>query len=110
MNKITGKRIEGDAHIAQSIVDILTTPLGSRVMLRDYGSRLFELVDAPVSRRFPGLLVAATATPLRKWEPRINLTKVEFSLPEEARRPSITIIGTRTDLPGDPPFSLSIPL
>ena len=31
--------------LAQSIADIITTPLGSRTMRRDYGCLLFELLD-----------------------------------------------------------------
>jgi hypothetical protein len=44
-DKETRKALEGIDHLKQSIIDILTTPIGSRVMRRDYGSRLFELVD-----------------------------------------------------------------
>ena len=43
----TGKRLEGNAHLAQSIADILTTPLGTRLMRHDYGSLLPELIDQP---------------------------------------------------------------
>ncbi|MEW7978507.1 MAG: GPW/gp25 family protein [Candidatus Sedimenticola endophacoides] len=50
MHAITGQHLAGEAHLRQSIIDILTTPLGTRVMRRDYGSRLFELVDAPINR------------------------------------------------------------
>lgn len=38
MNSETGKTISGIEHLKQSIVDILTTPVGTRVMRRDYGS------------------------------------------------------------------------
>ena len=50
MNSQTGKRLSGMDHLRQSIIDILTTPIGSRVMRPGYGSRLFELVDAPVNQ------------------------------------------------------------
>ncbi|WP_170000657.1 GPW/gp25 family protein, partial [Campylobacter sp. RM9328] len=40
------------ASINESIKDILLTPLGSRVMLPDYGSRLFELIDRRVDDSF----------------------------------------------------------
>ncbi len=36
MNANTGKELEGIEHLKQSIIDILTTPIGSRVMRRDY--------------------------------------------------------------------------
>ncbi|HGJ5879100.1 MAG TPA: baseplate assembly protein, partial [Arsenophonus nasoniae] len=41
MNRQTGRFISENAHIAQSVQDILLTPVGSRVMRRDYGSLLF---------------------------------------------------------------------
>ena len=44
MDRETGKSLSGIEHLRQSIRDILTTPIGSRVMRRDYGSRLFELL------------------------------------------------------------------
>ena len=45
MDAKTGRRLEGDDHLRQSIADILTTPIGSRVLRRDYGSMLLDLID-----------------------------------------------------------------
>jgi phage baseplate assembly protein W len=45
----TGKQLSGMAHLRQSVRDILTTPIGTRVMRRDYGSRLYRLVDATMN-------------------------------------------------------------
>lgn len=72
----TGKALSGLDHLRQSIRDILTTPLGSRVMLRDYGSRLFDLVDAPINRQTIVDIYAATVEALAKWEPRIAVSRV----------------------------------
>ena len=47
VNSRTGKRLSGSDHLRQSVSDILSTPLGSRVLVRDYGSDLFSLVDNP---------------------------------------------------------------
>ena len=77
MNANSGAPLIGIEHLRQSVRDILVTPIGTRVMRRDYGSRLMRLVDAPTS---PGLLVhlyAATAEALRKWEPRLRLSRVK---------------------------------
>lgn len=76
INATTGKRIGGLDHLRQSIRDILTTPIGSRVMRRDYGSRLFQLIDAPANRETITDIYAATAEALIKWEPRIKVTRV----------------------------------
>ena len=73
----TGKEISGIAHLKQSIRDILTTPIGSRVMRRDYGSELFNLIDAPTNRATVLDIIAATVDALRKWEPRIYPQRVQ---------------------------------
>lgn len=72
----TGKPLDGLAHLQQSIKDILTTPIGSRVMRRDYGSRLPRLVDAPMNRATLIELYAATAEALLTWEPRFSVQQV----------------------------------
>lgn len=74
-----GKLLGGLDHLRQSITDILTTPLGSRVMRRDYGSRLYELVDAPMNGSTVMDLYAATAEALEAWEPRFRLTQVTLA-------------------------------
>ena len=76
MNRNTGKEIGGVEHLRQSIVDILTTPLGSRVMRRNYGSRLHELIDAPLNQQTIAAFYAAVADALILWEPRLRLQQV----------------------------------
>lgn len=75
MNAATGKPLDGLDHLRQSIGDILRTPLGSRVMNRGYGSRLFELIDAPMHEGTIAAMHAATAEALTKWEPRFRLAR-----------------------------------
>lgn len=75
-NASTGKPLTGIDHLRQSIRDILTTPVGSRVMRRDYGSRLFQLIDAPVNARTISDIYAATIEALLRWEPRITPRRV----------------------------------
>ena len=77
INASTGKRLGGLQHLRQSISDILRTPIGSRVMRREYGSRLFQLVDAPMNRSTLLDLYAATAEALERWEPRFRLLQVQ---------------------------------
>ena len=75
-NAATGQRLSGIDHLRQSIRDILTTPVGSRVMRREYGSRLFELVDSPMNQGTLLAIYAATAEALARWEPRFRLREV----------------------------------
>lgn len=75
----TGKLLSGIDHLRQSIIDILTTPIGSRVMRRDYGSKLPLLVDAPVNSVTIVDMYAATAEALQAWEPRFQLSQVKIA-------------------------------
>ncbi len=77
INAKTGKALGGIAHLRQSITDILTTPIGSRVMRREYGSRIRRLIDAPTNRDTLLDIYAATAEALARWEPRFSLTSVK---------------------------------
>lgn len=77
LNANTGKALSGLDHLRQSIIDILTTPVGTRVMRRDYGSELYKLIDAPVNHSTLLRMYAATATALRKWETRFKLESVK---------------------------------
>lgn len=76
VNAVTGEALGGVAHLKQSISRILTTPIGSRVMRRDFGSRLFQLVDRPQDKNFAIEVFSAVAEALDKWEPRYKLTKI----------------------------------
>lgn len=78
MSAQTGKTLSGIDHLRQSIIDILTTRIGSRVERRTYGSRLFDLIDAPLNRSTIVDLIAATAEALKRWEPRFKLTSVKI--------------------------------
>lgn len=49
MNSQTGLSISEAEHIRQSVRDILVTPIGSRVMRREYGSLLAAMIDRPQS-------------------------------------------------------------
>lgn len=84
MSRVTGQSISDMEHLSQSIVDILTTPLGSRVERRDYGSNLFFLIDQPVNRGTIMKFQAAVIPPLAKWEPRLYVSKLTFDIAELA--------------------------
>lgn len=79
MSRETGRSLSEIEHLKQSVVDILSTPIGSRVMRRDYGSRLFDLIDAPLNRATLIDLYAAVAEALAKWENRITVQQVDVT-------------------------------
>lgn len=111
MNRHTGAPLDGNGHLAQSIGDILSTPLGTRPMRRDYGSLLPELVDAAANPSGRLAVFAATAIALKRWEPRLRLTKVGFTRGALPGQFSLELEGVRTDLPRSAAsVSLSVPL
>lgn len=75
----TGKTLSGIAHLRQSVGDILRTPIGSRVGRRDYGSRLFELIDNPMNPSTVLDLIAAAADALKQWETRIQVDSIQVT-------------------------------
>jgi len=93
MGNTTGSQLSGIGHLRQSITDILGTPLGSRVMRRDYGSRLFDLTDAPMNRDGVMDVIIATAEALTKWEPRLQLSKVRVEQATSDGKFSIGVSG-----------------
>ncbi|MEM1344863.1 MAG: GPW/gp25 family protein [Pseudomonadota bacterium] len=76
MDRYTGRPLSGESHLAQSIVDILGTPIGTRVMRRDYGSEVPALIDAPISEQTLLEFYRAVAEALTRWEPRVVLEQV----------------------------------
>jgi phage baseplate assembly protein W len=85
MSRATGKYLDDLEHLKQSIVDILTTPVGSRVMRREYGSNLFYLVDRPINREFVQQIYAAVADAIERWEPRFDLKKITVDEVKDGR-------------------------
>lgn len=110
MSATTGAPIDGLAHLQQSIADILTTPVGSRVMRRDYGSQLPQLIDQPYNNATKIRLYAAIATALMRWEPRVRLTRVAIDIGTGPGAVVVTLEGTRTDTPTASTVGLTVPL
>lgn len=109
MNAATGHSLDGIEHIQQSVRDILTTPIGSRVMRRDYGSLLPELIDQPLNEATALRAYSATVVALMKWEPRIRVQQITRTVSSEHHgRLDLTINVRRIDT-GDT-IILTVPL
>nr|DAH88477.1 MAG TPA: baseplate wedge subunit [Caudoviricetes sp.] len=108
MNRETGAAIGELAHIGQSITDILTTRIGTRVMRREYGSLLPELVDHPFNDATRLRVYAGTVMALMRWEPRISLSRVQFIGANLQGQSALELEGSIVD--SNEPLSLSVPL
>ncbi|KFB99473.1 phage baseplate assembly protein [Trabulsiella guamensis ATCC 49490] len=67
------------AQLWNSVRDILTTPLATRVMRRDYGSLVPDLIDAPKNDATRLQCMSAAVIALTLWEPRIAMTRININ-------------------------------
>ncbi|CAK7055962.1 MAG: hypothetical protein CITR_02414 [Citrobacter freundii] len=107
MNAETGRALSDELHIKQSVKDILTTPVGMRVMRRDYGSVILNLIDQPNDGSTRLRIMSAVVMALARWESRLDIIGVDFAA--EGSDLSVTVEAERTDIPGQP-WKFSVPI
>ena len=107
MDRNTGASLAGADHLAQSIGDILGTPLGTRIGRREYGSLVPQLLDQPNNELGRMRIFAAAALALLRLEGRARISRVVLSPGKLPQSAVLTITGRRTDAPGAPAFTYS---
>jgi phage baseplate assembly protein W len=68
---------EYEENIKQCITVILGTKPGERQMLPEFGCRVHELMFAPTTRSTATTIAQMVKSALERWEPRIEVVKVE---------------------------------
>ncbi|MEH0741146.1 GPW/gp25 family protein [Vibrio cholerae] len=106
MHRNTGRRLSGIDHLWQSVEDILTTRIGSRVMRRTYGSRLPDLIDEPFNEDTRTEMIAATVEAILNWETRFEPTNVKITQTYLDGKSRIEIDLTGNYLPDGNPIKL----
>lgn len=111
MNRKTGKAIRDDgqlpAHLEQSLHDILSTLIGTRICRRHYGSLLPHLIDQPCNDFTKLHIMNASATAIIRFEPRIKIKQVQVSPTENSNAWDVTLIGTYSQYNQDQTFKQS---
>jgi len=99
----TGKALTDDEHISASMDNILTTPKGSRIARREYGSDLPEMIDKPLNGKTRMQCMAASVIALARWEPRVEISRIQMQLGtgDQAGSLAIEISGTKRDGTGN---------
>ncbi len=69
--------VEHDRAVRQSILLLLSTRPGERVMRADYGCWLQRLVFAPNDAGTAGLAIHYVGEALRRWEPRVAIQRLD---------------------------------
>lgn len=75
--------VNGDASVRQAVLLLLTTRPGERVMRPSYGCELDELVFGPNDDTTAGLAIHYVRQALRRWEPRVDIIKLDAVRSEE---------------------------
>ena len=107
MDRTRGAALVDEAHVSQSVRDILMTPVGTRVMRREYGSLLSALLDQPQNPALRLQIMSACYMALLKWEPRITLTALNFETRFNGEM-IVELTGQLTDTAGDISLTISL--
>ena len=75
--------VSGLASVRQSILMLLTTTPGERVMRPDYGCDLQELVFSPNDPTTHGLAIYYVRRAIRRWEPRVEILFLDATANED---------------------------
>jgi len=75
----TGQLLTDWAHVEQCVRRILSTSVGTRVMRRDFGSKLQDLVDAKMTQANVLAVYSAAAVAIEANEPRFRAYRASLS-------------------------------
>lgn len=78
------RMLEGDAAVRQAIMVLLGTLPGERVMRPDYGCPLDRLLFSPNDATTAGLAIHYIQAALRRWEPRVEVLRLDAGAAEDA--------------------------
>lgn len=110
MSRSTGRRLDPLAHINQSVHDICTTLIGTRLTRRSYGSLVPDLIDQPMNPATRLRLISSIATALIQWEQRVRVQKVSIIPTGVASGWIAELHLIRIDTPQPEPIVLALPL
>lgn len=108
MSRTTGQMISGIDYVRQCVSDLLSTPIGTRICNRDYGSNLPNLIDAPMNAATIQRLYAATAMAISRFLPIVTITRLSIDLGTPSA-PVLMIELTDAEAPASPSFNVTIP-
>lgn len=79
IDRETGTAIDNYASACQSLVVIFTTRIGERVMRRQFGGGLIELLGRLMRPQLFAAFTTLIATAIDIWEPRFRVRRVSFT-------------------------------
>jgi len=76
--------VGGVADIDRSIVMVLSTARGERLMRPQFGCAIWDLLFEPINANTLGLMAQAVRDALAQWEPRVEVESVQTE-PQESQ-------------------------
>ncbi|ASN71630.1 putative baseplate wedge subunit [Uncultured Caudovirales phage clone 2F_1] len=111
MSRYTGKKLTDSgqlpAHLEQSLHDLLSTLIGTRICRRDYGSLVPHLIDQPCNDITKLKIMNGSATAIIRFEPRLKIKQVQVSSTEVESAWNVTLIGSYKQYGQEQPFKQS---
>ncbi|MBF7687741.1 GPW/gp25 family protein [Acinetobacter rathckeae] len=108
ISKDTGQLLSNEIdRIKQSIQEILSTPKGSRIMRRQFGSDIPNLIDQPLNDILILRIYSAIYTPLLLWEDRISIESIAVT---QLTKGTIDISLEAVHMSSNQNLNLNIPL
>jgi uncharacterized protein len=68
----------GEEKIKENLIHILLTGIGERVMLREYGGGIRQLLHDPNNAALQAIVQRQVARSISRWEPRVLLRKIDL--------------------------------
>lgn len=93
ISAVTGRLATDWDHTQQSIDKIIRTAIGSRIMRRQFGSELQDLIDAKLVRKNVLAVYSAVAAAIVKWEPRYRMLSGSIASASADGNLALTITG-----------------
>jgi phage baseplate assembly protein W len=85
--------IDNLAHTLQSVEVILSTDIGSRVMRRQFGGGVAELLGRALTPKLFAIVQQLIGTAIDLWEPRLHVRRVSFGgSVDGVRRGAATVV------------------
>ncbi len=85
MSTTTGRTLRGRDELRQGLRDLLTTRIGTRVLNRTYGCRIWDFVDGPLNPATSLAMAGAVAEAVAQWLPAIKTQRVTVTGDAEGR-------------------------
>lgn len=110
MSRRTGLALGDTDHLHQSLYDVATTRIGTRLCRREYGSLVPDLIDQPVNNATRLRLMSALAAAYIRFEPRVRIQSVQLLPSTDAAKWDAQINLLRIDTPQPQPMTYGLAL